>query len=117
MAHIEPADRYTGSHLRAFMPMPNTASIRAQWTHRRAGFQFGKEPAELTFQELGRDRVARLECLLEIASDTALRVVLVQRDGPQIVLNDGEGVPSQGTLDLIAADLAEARRAAADATA
>lgn len=109
----KPADRYDGSHLRAFMPLPNRASKTAEWTRHRAGFRFGKEPAELTFEELGEDRAARLESLLAIASDKALRVVLVQSGGLAVVLNDGEGVPDRGALDLIAADLAQARRALA----
>ena len=107
------ADRYTGSHLRAFMPMPNTASQSSRWTRHRGGMRFGKEPVELTFEELGEDRAGRLKSLLAIAGDPALRVILVQSGGPTVVLNDGEGFPNKGAIDLIAADLAEAYRSAA----
>ena len=107
------ADRYAGARICAFMPMPNTASASSRWTRHRGGFRFGKEPLELTFDELGNDRAERLESLLAIAGDRSLRVTLIQDGGPSIVLNDGEGFPDKGALDVITADLAAARNTSA----
>lgn len=82
------------------------------FSHRRAGFAFGKEPVCIGFSELGASDAEALDTLILIASDPHLRVTLIDQDDNERVLNDGERHP-----ESIAIAELEAERSALRATA
>lgn len=81
--------------------------VNGKWSYRRAGFEFGKEPVELTFRELAPTPAQAFDNLILIASDPHLRVTLTDHDGNEQVLNDGQGNPDPAAI----AELEAARSA------